>query len=180
MAGRTIHFHLHGSVSPEILLPLQQEIWTAHKDKSLNIPFVLHICTEGGDIESGLALISQIHCIRREGRKFDTHVSGAAYSMGGIILQAGEHRTIDRYGFVMLHEQALYLGRGEDSKWRKKELRHEAAQLDAFEDVLVDLVARRSGLEHETVRDRYFNGHDVYLSAVVAFEHGIVDEVLDA
>jgi len=174
MAGS--EFFLQGNISSEILLPLQQEILTAHDEWHVNVPFTLYISSQGGGVEEGLSMVSLIHAVRRSGRIFNTHIAGGAYSMGAIISQAGSHRSIDSYGFLMLHEQSMGV---ENDSLKKGDFKHHAAQLEATEKVLVDIVASRSGMDAETVRGRFFEGPDVYIGAVVALELGLVDEVLE-
>ena len=64
----------------------------------------------------GLAIIESINLMRaRYHVRIDTAILGYAYSMGAIVAQAGDTRSIGRFGTLMLHSSEWTIS-GEDAK----------------------------------------------------------------
>ncbi len=64
-------------------------------------PVTIWICSEGGDINSGYAIIDSM---RSRAIQVNTHCYGQAFSMAAWILAAGDSRSISSNSFVMVHE----------------------------------------------------------------------------
>ena len=69
-------------------------------DHVSNEDITVLIDSEGGSVRSGLAIID---AIKECNSKVITHVIGCAWSMGAIIMQAGDHRKISSNATVMIH-----------------------------------------------------------------------------
>ena len=126
--------------------------------------------TPGGAITDGLALYDQLARMRRKGHKVTTRAVGGCFSMGAVILQAGDIRIADARSKIMIHEGsgsiAGTVGEQEDArKFREKLL----------EDVL-DILAERATLTKRQIKTRW-RRTDWYLSAAEALKSGFVDLV---
>src|SRR5699024_9745237 len=70
----------------------------------------LYINSGGGSIGAGFAIIEMMEKMRRDfGVVINAVVTGYAYSMGAIILQACDKRTMGQYSTLMLHSAAWTL-----------------------------------------------------------------------
>jgi ATP-dependent protease ClpP protease subunit len=86
---------LFGDVDEEITLDIYEKL--CHCEIEQVHPTV-YICTNGGDVECGAALVDKIIEMGA-----DTCVVGKAYSIGGIILAAGNNRYSYPNSSVMFH-----------------------------------------------------------------------------
>jgi ATP-dependent protease ClpP protease subunit len=75
-----------------------------HKKLRLTIPITLFLSTYGGDVSMTWTIFSVIDRIRREGRKVNGHVLGAAQSGGFYILQHCDQRIAESSSSFMVHE----------------------------------------------------------------------------
>jgi ATP-dependent Clp endopeptidase proteolytic subunit ClpP len=173
-----VNFFLQGDITPETALPLVNEIEAANREFRPQEQFTLHICSAGGDVEHGLSIFSLIQTLRRNGRKFNTHVAGKAYSMGAVLVQAGMKRTIDPYSLIMLHRPKTSLG--ESFEGHEHDYEREAMLVKETRLHLATIISSRTKLPVESVLSEFFMNDDVYLNAVRALEYGLVDEILTA
>ena len=173
MRNDPIRFAYTSEVSVETIRDTQLELLSEHYEQDISVPFHLSVCSEGGHMEAGLALVSTIHQIRRDGRYVTTHAAGGAYSMGSVILQAGDHRTIDAFGTVMTHEPSI------------SELSDSLSSADAYvkqvfraKEIIISIFSERTGHDEEFLRANLFTGSDVYFSAKDALDYNLVDEIV--
>ena len=79
-------------------------------------PISIYINSGGGSVGDGLAMMEMINRMRRRfDVRIDTAVLGYAYSMGAIVSQACDHRSMGRFGTLMLHSTQWILS-GEDER----------------------------------------------------------------
>ena len=79
-------------------------------------PSRCYINSGGGSLGDGLAMMEFINRMRHDyDVRIDTAVLGYAYSMGAVVLQAGDHRTIGRFGTLMLHSTSWIIS-GDDER----------------------------------------------------------------
>src|SRR5450759_2999410 len=104
-------------------------------------PITVYINSGGGSVGDGLAMMEMINRMRRRfDVRIDTVVLGYAYSMGAIVSQAGDHRSIGRFGTLMLHSTQWILS-GEDERIFK-----DYQQLsEHYQHTVAELFARRTG-----------------------------------
>ena len=79
-------------------------VWHRH-DPSL--PWTIHLNSVGGSIYEGNSIIDELisHSVRGGGtHEVTIKVRGVAASMGGMILQAADHRVIGRNSMLMIHK----------------------------------------------------------------------------
>jgi len=125
--------------------------------------------SEGGAITEGVAIY---HAIRKHDGKVTVRVTGLAASMGSVILQAGDHRTIAQGAYVMIHNPSLATA-GESGDLRKG-----ADLLDKMRDDLLDIYEARTGLARDKIAKMM--DEETWLNADEAKKLGFVDEIEDA
>lgn len=86
---------LFGDVDEEITQDIYEKLCHCQQEE---IHPTLYICSNGGDVECGAALVDKIIELGA-----DTYVVGKAYSIGGIILAAGVNRYAHPNACVMFH-----------------------------------------------------------------------------
>jgi ATP-dependent Clp protease protease subunit len=140
-------------------------------------PITIYINSGGGSLGDGLAMMEFINRMRREHRvRIDTAVLGYAYSMGAIVCQAGDHRTIGRFGTLMLHSTSWILSGDDERIFKDYQRLSEHYQL-----TVAQLFAARTG-HRDTAWWRRFiwSGRDRFLGPDECLELGLVDEIVDA
>jgi len=137
-------------------------------------PITVYINSGGGTVGDGLAMIEAINLARRRyGVRIDTVVLGYAYSMGAIVLQAGDTRTIGRFGTLMLHSSQWMIS-GEDERVFKDYQRLSAH----YQEVVAQLFAARTGQRDSAWWRRYiWSGRDRFLGPDECLQLGLVDRV---
>lgn len=127
-------------------------------------------CSGGGTIVDGMALYDFIQDLRREGHKITTSSLGLAASMAGILLQAGDVRTIGRQAWLMIHEAAFRtegkIGEVEDTvEWIKK-----------VQERVLGIFAERSTMSVEDIRAKWTR-RDWWIDSDEALKLGLVDAI---
>jgi len=139
-----------------------------------NAPITLYINSGGGSVGAGLAMMQMMDEVRRlHAVKINTIITGYAYSMGAIVFQAGDRRTMGKYSTMMLHSSSWTLS-GQD-----EQIFEDYAKLaDHFRKTVAELFARRTGLRTPSWWAKYiYSGHDRFLSAAECLKLHLVDEV---
>ncbi len=136
----------------------------------------LYVNSGGGSLGDGLAMMEFINRMRREhGVRIDTAVLGYAYSMGAVVLQAGDHRTIGRFGTLMLHSTSWILS-GDDERIFKDFQR----LATHYQETVAQLFAARTGHRDAGWWRRFiWSGRDRFLGPQECLELGLVDEIID-
>ncbi|MEA2638607.1 MAG: ATP-dependent Clp protease, protease subunit, partial [Chloroflexota bacterium] len=134
----------------------------------------VYINSSGGSVGAGLAMMQMMDEMRRSYNvKINTVITGYAYSMGAIIFEAGDRRTMGIYSTMMLHSSSWTVS-GEDEKI----FRDYARLADLNRKLVAELFARRTGLHTARWWDRYiYSGRDRFLSAAECLKLHLVDEV---
>ncbi|MDE2101373.1 MAG: ATP-dependent Clp protease proteolytic subunit [Patescibacteria group bacterium] len=162
--------NFHGEVTEDSALAMQDELLTIHLNVKKEIPITLYMTSPGGYCEAGMALVSTIQEIRRAGRVVNCHVQGTAMSMGSIILQACDTRTIEPFATMMIHEIT-------DIVFDKTSgIKDYAAFLERYEALLFSSYAQRSNKPVEFWREKVLR-RDVYLTAREAVALGLADKI---
>lgn len=134
----------------------------------------LYINSGGGSVGDGLAMIEAINFTRRRyDVRIDTAVLGYAYSMGAIVLQAGDTRSIGRFGTLLLHSSQWSIS-GEDERVFKDYQRLS----EHYQEVVAQLFAARTGKRDAGWWRRYiWSGRDRFLGPDECLEMGLVDRI---
>ena len=131
-------------------------------------PLDNRIDSAGGDVYEGFAIASAIQ--RYEG---DTHayVDGMAASAASYIALMADKVTMNDYAMLMIHNAWCYTAGNRD------ELRDTAERLEALDNTIAGIIASRSALSLDEVRDAmsaetWYTGED-------ALAAGMCDEVIE-
>ncbi|HEY3548646.1 MAG TPA: ATP-dependent Clp protease proteolytic subunit [Propionicimonas sp.] len=102
-AGRLAarRFYLDASVSPELARDFRA--WTDAMLGAGRDPITIIVNTPGGEVVSGLDIVSQIRSLQRAGIEVRGHVTGDAASMGAVILAACSVRSVTSLSRIMWH-----------------------------------------------------------------------------
>jgi len=135
-------------------------------------PIQVDITSYGGDVVHGMRLFDFIREISDAGHRVTTVCRGAAMSMAGVLLQAGDWRVMGPQASLMIHEVSFLaigkVGEVEDTtKWA-----------ESLCDHIVDIFVRRSGgkLTTEYIKDHYVR-KDWFLDAKSSLALGLIDAI---
>jgi ATP-dependent protease ClpP protease subunit len=174
---KPITFFFCADITYENINELLKKLRDDHALYKIGIDFIIRITTDGGVIEPAMALVSFIHFMRRDGRRIVTHASGGTYSGGATILQAGTHRLMDKYAFLMTHEPRVELENWKGSSTDFEDYQQAMKQAGQTQ---VQFFSDRTGHQESYLRENLFTGRDTYHDAEAALELGLVDEIVDS
>ncbi len=145
-------------------------------DPSCRIEIVFN--SPGGSVIDGLALFDYIQILRSEGHAINTSTVGYAASMAGILLQAGEKRTMGRQAWLLIHEASFgaggKMGDVEDTvEWIKR-------IMDRVLDIFADRCAHAPNAKNPLTKRKIANKwrrKDWWISADEALDFGLIDEI---
>lgn len=162
----------HSAVEEEKIIDLQFEILATHQNIKAALPITLYLSSFGGSVFAGLALCSTIQEVRRASRVVNVHIMGAAMSMGSLIAQVCDYRSIEPQAWLMIHEMNHTL----PDEMKTSILRDEADFADKLELQTFAIYAARTGKPVEYWR-RKMHRRDWFLTAQEALEEGLLDEI---
>jgi len=131
----------------------------------------LHINSNGGQITEGIAIHSVLSNTTME---LEIIVDGIAASMAAILVQVPKaKRHMSKYSKMMLHGPSGYAsGTSED-------LRQYAQMMDDFEVTLIQIVCDRTGMDNTSVKSKWFDGKDHWLSPQQALDAKLIDAIVE-
>lgn len=134
----------------------------------------IFINSGGGSVGAGFAAMEMVYKVKREyGVKINTIITGYAYSMGAVVFQAGDHRTMGYFSTMMLHS-STWIVSGEDQRIFKD---YEKLSTH-YQTIIGELFARRTGKHTPAWWRRFiYSGRERFLSAQECLKLGLVDEV---
>lgn len=150
-------------------LIVAQLLFLEKEDQDKDIDF--YINSPGGSVSSGLAIYDAMQIVKPD---VATICVGQAASMGAVLLAGGakDKRYCLKHARVMIHQvSAGFQGTTAD-------INVQAAEINRYMDMLMEILARHSGKDMEKVRkdcDR-----DYFMSGEEAVQYGIVDKVLES
>lgn len=129
---------------------------------------VVNINSPGGDVFEGLAVYNLLR-----GHKGDVtvRVVGLAASAASIIAMAGDRVEIARAGFLMIHNTWVY------AIGDRHDLTTVAGQLGAFDEVMADLYAVRTGIDAAEIGKMM--DRETWISGKAAIDQNFADALLD-
>jgi ATP-dependent Clp protease protease subunit len=140
-------------------------------------PITIYVNSPGGSVSAGFAMMEMVYHMKREnGVEVNMHITGSAFSMGAVLVQAGDHRSMGPLSTMMLHSSSWVLS-GEDQtifKDYQKLSEH-------YQNVTSQIFARRTGKQDTRWWRRFiYSGRDRFLGADECLELGLVDVVTSA
>jgi ATP-dependent Clp protease protease subunit len=150
----------------------QLTTWTRQNE---NAVIELQINSPGGSIFAGLALVDFIRRLQSKGHTINTVAFGMAASMGGVLLQVGDTRTMGKNAILLIHQGSLgAIGSVGEVEDRMK-------LMDLFHERILDIFEERSRpVNPKTTKafiKKNWDRKDWWLTADKALELGFVDEV---
>ena len=136
----------------------------------------IYINSGGGSVGSGFSMMEIMYKVKRDyGVPVDTVILGYAYSMGAVIAQAGDLRSMGFFSTMMLHGGTWSIT-GEDQR-----VFNDYQKLaDLYKEKIGELFARRTGVQNPKWWVRYiYSGKDRFLSATECIDLGLVDQVCE-
>lgn len=142
-------------------------------------PITILLNTDGGDMEHGMAIYDTII---KSDTEVHINVIGNAYSMGCIILQAGDWRRITKHSTVMFHKGSI-THENVPYKEIRSTLDFDDRYSQLIDDIVYEKVAESSTWSggHMILSKEQFdsmNEKATYLRGIEAVEWGLVDEVV--
>jgi ATP-dependent Clp protease protease subunit len=125
----------------------------------------IRINSEGGNVKQGMSIYGAILNTKT---KVDTFCVGVAYSMAGVIFQAGKKRKMMDYAQLMYHNAYD----PKDKKAKKDSV------TDLINDSLNIMISKRSWKDEEAVRKMMDN--ETFIGAKDALECDLCDEVMES
>ena len=132
-------------------------------------PVVVNINSPGGDVFEGLTIYNML---RAHSAQVTVRVLGLAASAASIIAMGGDRVEIAKAAFMMIHNTWVF------AIGDRNELTTIAGQLAAFDEVMADLYAARTGLDAgriATMMDR-----ETWIAGKAAVADGWADDLLPA
>lgn len=124
----------------------------------------------GGNIINGLALYDFLDELKRKGNSVNTVCRGMAASMGGVLLQAGEKRTIGANGHILIHEaSSLNIG-------KTSEMEDSLKFTKMLQTRCLEILASRSSMTTKQIENKW-KKTDWWIGAQEAVDLGFADEI---
>jgi len=140
------------------------------EDKAITI----FINSNGGDVSAGFAIMEMVYRLRREYKIPVTMiVTGVAYSMSAVVLQAASHRVMGELSTLMLHSPSWVLA-GKDAQIFQDYER----LADGYKRLIGRIFAERTGYKTPEWWIKFiYSERDRFLGAQECVTMGLVDEV---
>lgn len=133
-------------------------------------PITIVLDSPGGSVIDGLHLFDFLLEIKRRGHHLTIITRGYAASMGGIILQAADHRVLGRYAWMLIHE----ISSGAVGK--ASEMEDELKLVKRLQEQAIEILAERSTLTERQIVTRW-KRKDWWLDSAEALKLGFCDVV---
>lgn len=173
LAGADQHriYTFYGEVEPTLVEDCMAELgaWS-RRDPGEPMTILLNSC--GGTCIDGIALYDYIMSLRAIGHHITIIALGEASSMGGIILQAADHRVMGATSELLIHEVSAEQIGSRTVSW----IRDKHAYLLKLQRRMDRILAERSTLTAFEIEERA-EGKDWFLDAEEALELGFIDEI---
>lgn len=137
-------------------------------------PITVYVNSPGGAVGSGFSMMEMTYHMKREyGVRVNMHVTGAAYSMAAVLVQAGDHRSMGPLSTMMLHSSSWVLSGEDETIFRDYQKLSEH-----YQNVTSQIFAKRTGQKDARWWRRFiYSGRDRFLGAEECLELGLVDEI---
>lgn len=158
-------------INPETALSFVKEFMTLSYESS--DPINIYIKSHGGEVNSGLLIYDLIQSSKLE---INTYCIGEAYSMGAVLLAAGQkvRRFILPHSKVMIHEPLIQSGPGGSAT----SISRISDSILETRELLNDLLAKHTGKSVEEISKA--TAFDNFMNAKEAVEFGICDKIVSS
>jgi len=133
-------------------------------------PIGFHLSTPGGDIDAGLALYDVIRNCKNPTTTFGR---GGVYSIGAVLLQAGQKRIMTENSLLMVHNASFKMGDEELDTTAMHRMNEECKLSNRR---IQGVLARRSGATPKQVSR--WCAKETYFTAPEALKAGFIDAIL--
>jgi ATP-dependent Clp endopeptidase proteolytic subunit ClpP len=157
--------HVDGSSVEKCMSKLTQ--WS-RLNPGCDIEVIFH--SPGGAVIAGLALFDFLRSLSDSGHKITTGATGMAASMGGILIQSGDHRWMSAEAWYMIHRAAF------GAAGKVYEIEDEVEWVKRIEKRIIKIFSSRSTLTPRRIK-RNWDRKDWWLDSDQCLEMGLVDEV---
>jgi len=140
----------------------------SRRDPESDITIVLN--SPGGSVFDGLALYDFLRDLSGRGHDIHIHAMGMAASMGGVLLQAGDTRTMSPNAFMLIHEVSC-IGIGSLTA-----IEDEVKFLKELQGRCVNILTDRSRLTRQKIHSNW-KRKDWWIPSEECIKLGLVDEV---
>lgn len=177
-AGLSARLYLFGDVDTAMAKRVCQQLDTLQRSNLSELTVYFH--TDGGDVDSGMAIYQSLKFLSANAVKVKGVVRGTCQSVGLVILQACTQRLAVPTAVLMHHRGYTVAERTLSPE--------EAMETAAFEKRHMDIVDR---LIFEKVKKTYVGGgatfeqfqrdgaRSVYMTAEEALKHGFLDAIVE-
>lgn len=164
-------YYFSGQVNKESVGKCMSELTYWMRDsRHEGAPIEIIFNSPGGSVIDGMALYDYIRQCSNAGHKITTSCIGYAASMGGILLQAGDHRVMGDQSYILIHEVSFGAG------GKIGEVEDEVKFVKMIQSRVLDIFAARSKLSKRQLQTRW-ERKDWWLDSTQAKKYGFVDEV---
>jgi ATP-dependent Clp endopeptidase proteolytic subunit ClpP len=136
-------------------------------------PITIELHTHGGGVFAGLAIFDEILITRQKGVEVNTIVKGLTASMGVVILQAGQTRSMTEHSRVMIHEISQLLVQSK----RASEMKEHVVELNKLTSILTGILGKRMGMTKVQV-SKLIKGSDIWYGPVEAKKVKLIDTII--
>jgi ATP-dependent protease ClpP protease subunit len=137
-------------------------------------PITVYVNSAGGAVGSGFSMMEMVYHMRREySVRINMHVTGSAFSMAAVLVQAGDHRSMGPLSTMMLHSSSWVLSGEDETIFRDYQKLSEH-----YQNVTSQIFAKRTGQKDARWWRRFiYSGRDRFMGAEECLELGLVDEI---
>lgn len=128
----------------------------------------IKINSVGGSVFQGYSILAGMEALKDKGKKIKTECVGVAYSMAGIILTAGQERSIYDYGTVMIHDPFFRNG-------QEPQTTGEESLVENIKNSLTSILVSNTKLSEETTKEYMQN--ETTFNSKEAKRNGFVDNI---
>lgn len=165
--ARVLSFY--GAVTSSSASAAIQKLSDWHR-RDPGLPIEIIFNSPGGSVIDGLALFDYILDLRSRGTHITTITMGMAASMGGVLLQSGDHRIASKHSVLLIHEVSSGAG------GKVSEIEDQLKFMELLQAKCLDILAERSTMSTRQIATKW-KKTDWWLPADEALKLGFVDEV---